>query len=117
MPNFSKILLSQSINGRSIPVTVTGFVPLATGNLLHSGVAGTVGLDEIWLYANNNYSGTNVIVTVQWGNSGDYFSTQVPFNNGRILLADGRLINNALNIYAVASFTGCNIDGFVNRII
>lgn len=127
MANFSKLLLSASTGGRNIPINITGFNQLTTGNLLHSGVFATTSFDEIYLYASNQNL-TDSILFIQWvGNniplvSGDNFMTVVPAQNGRVLVCDGKLANSGTQIFGLVSGANPNsgglyIDGYVNRIV
>ena len=126
MANFSKQFLSASVNGRGISLgLLTGSNPLVTGTILHTTPAGTTSTDEIFLYAVNNSISDCILIT-QWGGnpltSGDAFFTQVPAQNGRVLVADGRILNNGLIVYGLISgvsplsASGVCVDGFVNRL-
>ena len=59
---FTKALLSGSTNGKGIKVVQTA----TAGTLLHTAVAGTSSLDEIWLYAYNGHT-ADVVLTIEWG--------------------------------------------------
>jgi hypothetical protein len=113
MSTFSKLLLSQSTNGKAISVPNTG----SPGNMLHSATSDLSSLDEIYLYCTNNNT-ASVNVYVQWGNTGssDTFQTVVPPASGRTLIADGRLLNSGGVVYAYCPERSASFDGFVNRI-
>ncbi len=114
MAIYTKELLSASINGRQIPISGSG---IASANIIHSGVAGTSSLQECYIYCQNIWTG-DILFTMSWGGqtSGDLCITNVPAQVGRVIIADGKLIQNGLSISGWANFTGLNIDGFVNRI-
>ena len=52
MATYSKQLLSGSTNGKNIEVAATA----SAGTTIHTAVAGTSDMDEIWLYACNTDS-------------------------------------------------------------
>jgi len=62
MATFTKTLLSGSTNGKAILVAATA----TPGTTIHTAVAGTSSLDEIWLYAVNS-SNSDVKLTIEWG--------------------------------------------------
>jgi len=113
---FTKALLSASTNGKGIKV-----VAVATaGTLIHTAVAGTSSLDEIWLYAFNSHT-VDVVLTIEFGEAtapdGNIVIT-IPFKQGRFLVVDGRLLQNGLTVKAFASVANVVIiDGFVNQIV
>lgn len=123
MANFSKQFLSQSVNGASIPITLTGILPSISGTLVHTAVAGTASMDEIYLYFSNSAISDGIVITtfgaVTTGNS---FYTVVPAQGGRVLSCDGRLLQNSLPVSCLASgansiaSSGISVDGFINRL-
>lgn len=115
MAIFSKLLLSASINGKQISITGNNE---ATSTPIHTGVAGSSSLDEVYIYASNNNTGDSTF-TLAWGgiSSQDLVIFSLPSKMGRILLADGKLINNSLVINGWSNVTGVNIDGYINRIV
>lgn len=114
----SKIELSGSTDGRPIKVTGT-----ATGSsvTIHTAQSGTTAdnYDEIWLWANNT-SGTNVILTLEWGGTtspDDLIEVDVAAHAGVVLVAPGLILQNSLVVKAFAATANViNITGFVNRI-
>ena len=115
MATFTKRLLSGSTNGRQIKVTATA----TAGTLLHTAVAGTDDLDEIWLWAVNT-SAAAVVLTVEWGGTtspDDLIVVEIPEDKGLILVAPGLVLQNELVVRAfAASANVIEIAGFVNRI-
>jgi hypothetical protein len=111
----TKRLLSASIQGKAIKVVATS----TPGTTIHTAVAGTTSLDEIWLYAENT-SGVDVNLTIEWG------ETSVPDGNivitvqayaGLTLIIPGLLLQNELIVKAFASTANViTIHGYVNRI-
>ena len=116
MPTYSKQLLSASTNGKQILVSATGSGSAVT---LHTAVAGTTNLDEIYLYAYNDYV-SGVQLNVSWGGTGepsDIMRVTIPSKIGRTLIVDGKLLQNSLAVKAYASIANVVIiDGFVNNI-
>lgn len=113
---FTKTLLSGSTQGKGIKI-----VAVATaGTLVHTAVAGTSSLDEIWLYAYNGHT-ADVTLTIEWGEAtvpDGNIIINIPFKQGRFLVVDGRLLQNALVVRAFASVTNVIIiDGFCNAIV
>lgn len=117
MPVFTKTLLSSSTWGKNIPVTTVN----GTYTLVHTAVSGVSALDEVYLYTFNNF-GSTIPVTISWGGTtvSDQFTVNVPSNgNGRLLIVDGRLLQNGQTIQASTTQAGTNgifIEGFVHRI-
>jgi hypothetical protein len=116
MPTYTKQLLSGSVNGTPILISSTSS---ASANPIHTAVAGTSALDEIWLYAYNDDTTTREL-TVLWGGISEVTNSiriGVPSRSGRILVCDGMLLRNGLVVSAYAD-TGSKVivDGFVNNI-
>lgn len=113
---FTKNKLSASTNGKGILITATA----STGTTVHTAVAGTSSFDEVWIYAFNGHT-SDVTLTLEWGETtvpnGNIVVT-IPYNAGRFMVVDGRLLNNTLLITAFASVgSKVVIDGFVNQIV
>ena len=113
---YTKNKLSASTNGKGILVVATA----STGTTIHTAVSGTTSFDEIWIYAYNGHTAT-VILTLEWGETtvpnGNCILT-LPFQSGRTLVVDGRLLNNSLLVTAFASVANVIvIDGFINAIV
>ncbi len=113
---FTKALLSGSTQGKGIKVVATS----STGTTIHTAVSGTSSLDEVWLYAYNGHT-ADVTLTIEWGETtvpnGNNVMT-IPFKQGRFLVVDGRLLQNALLVTAFASVANVIvIDGFINQIV
>lgn len=116
MATFTKALLSGSTNGKGIKVVQTA----TAGTLIHTAVSGTSSFDEIWLYAYNGHT-TTVTLTIEFGEAtvpdGNIVIT-LPNKAGRLLIVDGRLLQNSLVVRAFASVANVVvIDGFVNQIV
>lgn len=114
MATFSKQLLSGSTNGRHIAVAATA----TPGTTIHTAVAGTAALDEIWLYAMNT-STTAVKLTVEFGNTAtsDQIEITLAAEAGLTLISPGLVLNNGLVVRAFAGTANViNISGYVNRI-
>lgn len=117
MATVSKQFLSGSVNGRAIVIASSSSL---NPTPIHTAPAGTTSSDEIWLYL-TNFGANSLTASISWGVSGSIQDTATvivnPYN-GRTLIADGRLINNGLTVYAYATplVNSSSIDGFVNRI-
>lgn len=116
MATFTKQLLSASTNGKPIKVVATA----TAGTLIHTAIAGTSALDEVWLYAHNT-SASAVKLTIEYGDA------TAPDNNieinigaegtGPILVVPGFLLQNGLTVKAFAGTANViNVFGYVNRI-
>jgi len=115
MATYSKVLLSGSTQGKGIKVVQTA----TAGDTIHTAVAGTSDLDEIWLYAVNS-SAAAVKLTLEWGEAaapdGNIEQILAP-EAGLVLLVPGLLLQNELVVKAFASAANVIlIHGFVNRI-
>lgn len=112
----TKDKLSGSTNGKGIKVVATGTL----GTTIHTAVSGTSSLDEIWLWAYNGHTAA-VTLTIEWGEAtvpDGNIIIDIPFKQGRFLIVDGRLLNNALVVTAFASVANVVvIDGYVNKIV
>jgi hypothetical protein len=116
MATFTKQLLSGSTNGKGIKVVQTA----TAGTLIHTAVAGTSSLDEIWLYAHNT-SASAVKLTLEYGGVAapdDQIEVNIGVDGtGLILVAPGILLQNGLVVRAFAGTANViNIFGYVNRI-
>lgn len=116
MASYSKRILSGSTNGKGIKVAATA----TAGTLIHTAVAGTSSIDEVWLYAHNTSSAA-VKLTLEWGGVAapdDHIEISIPAEGtGMVLVAPGILLQNDLNIRAFAATANVvNIFGYVNRI-
>ena len=115
MATYSKVLLSDSTNGKNISVTGT-----STGASvdIHAAVAGTSAIDEVWVYACNT-SAADVVLTVEYGGTtdqDDYIETTLTADGGMTLVVPGLPLQNGLTIKAWAgSGNVVNINGYVNR--
>lgn len=113
----TKRVLSGSTDGRVIPVAATG----TPGTLIHTAIAGTLGIDEIFLFA-SNVTIASVRLTIQWGGVGDpsdHLTDEyvVPPNSPPFIVSPGLVLRNSLVVRAfVDTASGINISGFVNRI-
>jgi len=115
MATYSKRLLSGSTNGKQIKVAAT----VTPGTTIHTAVAGTSDLDEIWIYAVN--TGTSLVaLTLEWGETSSpdgLVVVNVPGQGGYVLVVPGLLLQNELVVRAFATTADVlMINGFVNRI-
>lgn len=115
MATYSKVLLSGSTNGKQIKVAATA----TAGTLLHTAVAGTSSLDEVWLYAVNS-SASSVKLTIEWGEAtapDGNIEVSIPAESGYTLVVPGLLLQNGLTVKAFAATANVIlINGYVNRI-
>ena len=115
MATYTKAKLSGSTNGLGIKVAATA----TAGTLIHTAVSGTSAWDEIWLYAYNSHT-ADVLLTIEFGgvtSPDNHVKMTIPFQSGRYLVLDGRLLQNSLVVRAFAATANVIvIDGFVNQI-
>lgn len=115
MATFSKVFLSGSTNGRGIKVAATA----TPGTLIHTAVAGTTNMDEVWLYVYNSHTAT-VTLTIEFGGTtapDDNIKVGILSQQGLLLVVPGLIIQNGLAVRAFASTADVLvITGFVNRI-
>ena len=116
MATYSKHVLSGTpADGRNIKVVQTA----TAGTLIHTAVAGTSDLDEVWLYACNT-DAADVKLTIEYGGVAtpdDLTEVTITAEAGWVLVCPGTLLQNSLVIRAFAG-TGNVImmNGYVNRI-
>ena len=115
MATYSKELLSGSTQGKGILVAATA----TAGTTIHTAVAGTTDLDEIWLYAVNAHS-ADIKLTLEWGEATEpngNIEQTVPAESGLMLLVPGLLLQNGLVVKAFARTANeIVIHGYVNQI-
>ena len=115
MATYSKQLLSGGTNGKNIEVAATA----SAGTTIHTAVAGTSDMDEIWLYACNTDSSDRKL-TIEYGgttSSDDLTEITIEAEAGWVLVCPGLLLQNGLIVKAFAAAANVvNINGFVNRI-
>lgn len=118
MATYSKLILSNSIDGRAIKVAATA----SPGTTIHTGSTTTTTVEEIWLWAQNTDT-TARKLTVQWGGTtspDDEIELTVGAESGLVLVAPGLLLKGnatALVVRAFAATTNViTIHGYVNRI-
>lgn len=114
---FSRRLLSGSTNGRPIAVAAVA----TPGTLIHTAITGTVGFDELYLFAANVTAAAQTL-TIEWGGVGDpadhlVKSYSIPAYSAPIPIAPGLVVNGGVAVRAFSdSASSINITGFVNRI-
>lgn len=115
MATFTKQLLSGSTDGKNIKVVATA----TAGTLIHTAVAGTSDLDEVFIYATNT-STSNVKLTIEFGgvaSPDDLIEVYISMESGLVLVIPGLLLQNSLVVRAFAGTTNViEINGYVNRI-
>jgi len=116
---FTKVILSNSVNGRQILVSGTTSGSATAIHTATFGQTSSGSLDEIFLYASNNAT-SSVTCSILWGGTSepdDVVRVILPPLNSRTLIADGKLLQNSLVVQAYSNVTNAvTIDGFVNRI-
>ena len=115
MATYSKQLLSGGTNGKNIKVAATA----SAGTTIHTAIAGTSDMDEIWLYACNTDSSDRKL-TIEYGGTtspDDLSEITIGAEAGWVLIVPGMLLQNGLIVKAfAASANVVNINGYVNRI-
>ena len=120
MATMTKRILSGSTNGKAIKLTDTASsVNTDAGYLIHTAVAGTNDMDEIWLWAMNT-DGSARKLTVEFGGVGspdDLIEIELSSEAGLVQIVPGLLLQNGLHVKAFdAAANVVTIYGFVNRI-
>ena len=118
MTKISREFLTQSTNGRYVNITTSG----SPGTLIHTAINTGNEKDEVWLWGVTN-AGTNSSVVIEWGGQDDVtdiLNVGVPAGNGEQLLVAGRTLSGGLEVraytnHAIATVSGLNIGGHVNR--
>lgn len=120
MASYSKQLLSQSSNGKTINITATG----VNVTPIHTTQSSLSVLDEVWLYATNAttsdimfnllYGGTNFTNDILFEGVVEAYAGSVLICPGLIARGDG---TTGFSIYGNStSVSGINVFGYVNRI-
>lgn len=115
MASFSKLPLSGSVNGQQIKV-----VPTATvGTLIHTAIAGSSDLDELWVWAYNHDTVARLL-TIEYGGAAspdDLIIMNLSPKSGLILIVPGLLLQNGLVVGAFGEVANLiMVSGWVNRI-
>lgn len=115
MAGYTKEFLSGSTNGRMIKVAAVA----TPGTLIHTAVAGTSDIDEIWLSATCT-AAPPALLTIEYGGTtdpDDLIKETIPAEEGLVWVIKGSILQNSLVIRAFADIANViNIGGFVNRI-
>lgn len=110
---FTYALLSGSTSGKLIKVVATATL----GTTIHTAVAGTSSMDEIWLDAIN----TDVVnrkLTIEWGDTTNIIEVTIPAESGLVVVVNGLPLQNSLVVTAFAAAANVvMIGGHVNRIV
>lgn len=116
MATYAKMKLSGSTNGKGIKVGAVA----TPGTLIHTAVAGTVDMDEVWLYVTNNHT-AQLSLTLEYGgvaSPDDLIQLAVPSKTGLYLIVPGFVLQNGLVVRAYAQTANLLIiHGWVNRIL
>jgi hypothetical protein len=119
MAAFSKVLLSDSTQGRGIKVVATS----TAGTAIHSTGTSSSIQDELWLYAFNSHT-ADVLLTVEFGNAtapDSNITITIKFDEGLFLVVPGLILTGsgsaAATVKAFAATANVvTITGYVNRI-
>lgn len=113
--SFTKVFLTGSTNGKLIKVSATA----TPGTSIHTAIAGTSSIDEIWLWAVNSDTSDRKL-TIEWGGTtspDDIIEVVIPAESGLVLIVPGLVLQNSLVIRAFAETANViMIGGYVNRI-
>jgi hypothetical protein len=116
MTTYTKVILSGSTNGKGIKIAQTA----TAGTLLHTAVAGTTDLDEIYISLINNHT-IPVEVTIEWGEAtvpDGTIKQTIPAKSGLYPIIKGMLLQNGLEVRAFAAVANVVIaHGYANRIV
>lgn len=113
MATFTKVKLSESVNGRQIKVVATA----TAGTLLHTAHASD--LDEIWLWAVNSDT-TARKLTIEFGGvtaPDDLIEQTIAPEGGETLVVPGLILTGGVALRAFAATANVvMMVGYVNRI-
>lgn len=118
MATVTKQVLSGSTNGKPIKVVATATL----GTTIHTvpATTGTVGMDEVWLWAFNSDT-TDRVLTIEYGGAtapDQNIVLTIPKTSGLVLVVPGLILQNSLVITAFcATANVVTISGFVNRVV
>lgn len=116
MPSYVPTVPSGSSDGEMILVAATA----TAGTVLHTSIAGTTHLDEVWVWAVNDHT-SDVLLSIELGDvtdPGDVVRFTVPSRDGLHLVIPGIRLQNGDIIAAFAATTNvisCAVN--VNRIL
>lgn len=114
MANFSKEILSGSVDGMGIVVTSVSGGTSGTAGTIHT--ATSSGKDEVWLWA-ANHGTADCSLCIEWGTAENPRVLDIPYRSGLIPVIPGLILQNAKKVQCFAGSSGLIvIDGFVNRI-
>lgn len=116
MPNYTKVLLSGSTNGKNIKISSSGS---SGANTIHQAVNNTVDKDEIWVYATNTDEDYQMFYVMYGGTThpDDLVEVNIPPESGAVLVIPGWILFNGLYVKGYAETANViNVNGFVNRI-
>lgn len=115
MATFSKIILSGSTSGKQIKVVATSTL----GTTIHTAIAGSSDIDEIYLYAVNS-SASSIKLTIEYGGAtspDELIEQTIEVESGLELIVPGLILNGGLVVTAfAASANVVMVSGYVNRI-
>ena len=117
MATYSKIVLSESTDGRGILIDDDA----TAGKLVHTGSATATTYDEVWIYA-ANYDSSDRKLTIEWGSAsaGDLIEVTIPTEAGLVLVVPGLIIKGNATPLVVAAFaaptSSIQLFGYVNQI-
>ena len=119
MSPITREFLTEGANGAFVNVTASG----SPGTLIHTATNTGGEKDELWLWGVNNAAPTADVV-IEWAGTDDVTDIQqvgIPPANGDQLLIAGKTIAGGLEVrayttHAVATVSGLNVGGHVNRI-
>jgi hypothetical protein len=111
---YTKNILSGSTSGASISVAATS----SPGTTIHTAVAGSSDIDEVWIYAVNLDNESRTLY-LQWGGvaAKDLIPVNLDPNEGIRCIIPGYPVNGGLEIKAYGDEADkIAIHGFVNEI-
>ena len=115
MATMSYVLLSGSTQGKGIKVAQAA----TAGTTIHTAVAGTSNIDQIYLYAVNT-SGVDKKLTLEWGEAtapDGNIEVTISAEAGLVLVAPGLPLQNGLVVKAFAATADVIvIHGYVHRV-
>lgn len=119
MANYSRVLLSGSVNGKPIKIAGT---TIGAATTIHTAIAGTAAFDEVYAWFVNTDVSNDHVITIAWGGTTDpdhvvQRTINLPKGTAAQVLLTGQVLQNGLVVSAFSDTTNVvNCFGYVNRI-
>ena len=115
MATLTRRLLSGETNAGESSVSIVANA--TAGTTIHTAVAGSSDIDEVWLWASNVHTAA-VVLKMEWGNTTAGRLVKVTIQPAETILISPGWVANGGNVLAAfcATTAVVNVHGYVNRI-